>query len=48
MTMKAKYAVTTFAALALVAAAPLIAAAASAKDTMKPEAPTQTIEKGKP
>jgi pentapeptide MXKDX repeat protein len=46
MTMKAKYAITTFATLALVAAAPLFAAAASAEDTMKPEAPTQDHMKG--
>jgi pentapeptide MXKDX repeat protein len=37
MTMKMKYAITTFAALAFVAAGPLFLAAASADDTMKPE-----------
>jgi len=39
--VKRTNAITSFAALALVAAAPLFAAAAAAEDTMKPEAPTQ-------
>jgi pentapeptide MXKDX repeat protein len=37
MTLKRTHAITTFAALALVAAGSLFAAAASAEDTMKPE-----------
>ena len=46
MTMKMKYAITTFAALAFVAAGPLFLAAASAEDTMKSETPTQDHMKG--
>jgi pentapeptide MXKDX repeat protein len=46
MTMKTRYAITTFAALAFVAAGPLFLAAASAEDTMKSETPTQDHMKG--
>jgi pentapeptide MXKDX repeat protein len=46
MTMKMKYAITTFAALAFVVAGPLFLAAASAEDTMKSETPAQDRMKG--
>jgi pentapeptide MXKDX repeat protein len=46
MTMKTRYAIAAFAALALVAAAPLFAAAASAEETMKSETPAQEHMKG--
>ena len=44
--MKTRYAITTFAALAFVAAGPLFLAAASAEDTMKSETPVQDHMKG--
>jgi pentapeptide MXKDX repeat protein len=46
MTMKMKYAITSFAALALVAAGSMYAGTASAEDTMKAETPAQDHMKG--
>jgi hypothetical protein len=48
MTMKTKYAITRFAALAFVVAGAMYAGSASAEDTMKSETPTQDHVKGAP